>query len=239
MNYIMPMLLPILYNTDMLSLVDGTSFLPNEYIESFNESDQLFLSWLHATLTSTIFAQVVGYTTVSDTWQALERAFTSLTNARLYQVRHELSYLRKFGSHTTTSLTKKTSFLCINGLGIDYDSLNTSVTTSPEIPSFEALYSMLFNREKRSITHPSPYNGQEHIVVENGNTLPINCSGTIYLHTHLSSFKRYFTCTASLRKPYLCITDRHTGKLFPIKAATSVKHHCFAGFVQRNSTIDI
>ncbi|ERN07432.1 hypothetical protein AMTR_s00019p00249160 [Amborella trichopoda] len=38
-------------------------------------------------------------------------------------------------------------FCTLDGLGIDYDSLIILVTTSPELPSFEALYNMFLNRE--------------------------------------------------------------------------------------------
>ncbi|ERN20584.1 hypothetical protein AMTR_s00070p00072810 [Amborella trichopoda] len=182
-------------------------------------------------------------------------------------------------------------FYALDGLGINYDSLITLVTTSLELPSFEALYSILLNRKKRleqyhsstnenirsafftirdcsrgnrvrdrdqgggrghdtqtlqviynkaghnvlhclqrynftyaldfpaaffamnlstdpydstwypdiaatnhmienasSIMHPSPYTGQEPIVVANGKTLLINSTGTTYLHTPLSNF---------------------------------------------------
>ncbi|KAL4203708.1 hypothetical protein AMTRI_Chr01g129330 [Amborella trichopoda] len=277
---------PYFGSTDILSLVDGTFVPPNEHVESYTawkKRDHLLLSWLHATLISTIFVQVIG-------------AFTSQTNARLYQVKHELSNLRK-GSLTISEYMEKIKafkdliFYALDGLSIDYDSLITSVTSNPELlrncgnrargcgcgrgqcssiicwicnkvghnalhgrqhhnftyqlddypydstwyPDTGATNHMTANAS--SIMHPSPYNGQEYIVVENGNILPINNSGTTYLHIPLSNFLLRNT-----------LNDRQTGKilhegptqneLFPIKAATSVKHYNFVGFVQRNSTID-
>ncbi|KAL4182284.1 hypothetical protein AMTRI_Chr12g241740 [Amborella trichopoda] len=333
----LPMLLPLLYSIDMLSLVDGIFVPSKENIES--KRDQLLLSWLHATLNPIIFAQ------------AFERAFTSQTNARFYQVRHmeKIKALADELAAIHHAVSQKDLIFCtLDGLGIDYDSLIILVTTSPELPSFEALYNMFLNPRGRgnrargrgprggradssrwfytypsrmliyycqicnkigynalhcrqrhnftyqpkdlptasfvvnlstypydftwypdtsatnhitanstSIMHPSPYNGQEHIVVANGNTLPINSNGTTYLHTRSSNFllrdTLHFTkdnnCKFIFCRCRFCIKDRRTRKilhegptqneLFPIKVATNVKHHNFVGFVQRNSTIDI
>lgn len=95
-------LLPILYGSDMMNMVDGTTSAPSEtlmvdsktvpnpaYLE-WKKKDQILLSWLHITMRPTVFAQVIGYKTARSTWEALDRAYTSQTNARYYQIKHYL-----------------------------------------------------------------------------------------------------------------------------------------------------
>ncbi|PIA30120.1 hypothetical protein AQUCO_05700086v1 [Aquilegia coerulea] len=108
-NYLLwkSQLLPILYGTDMLSMVDGTISTPQEVVAvnattvinpkfiEWKKKDQILLSWIHATLTPPVFAQVVGYKTARETWEALDRAYMSQTNARYYQIKHELSNMKK------------------------------------------------------------------------------------------------------------------------------------------------
>lgn len=104
-------LLPILYGSDMMSMVDGTTSAPSEtvmvdsktvpnpaYLE-WKKKDQILLSWLHTTMRPTVFAQVIGYKTARSTWEALDRAYTSQTNARYYQIKHYLLNIRK-GSYS-------------------------------------------------------------------------------------------------------------------------------------------
>lgn len=90
---------PILYGSDMMSMVDGTTSAPSEtvmvdsktvpnpaYLE-WKKKDQILLSWLHTTMRPTVFAQVIGYKTARSTREALDRAYTSQTNARYYQIK--------------------------------------------------------------------------------------------------------------------------------------------------------
>ena len=93
-------LLPILYGSDMMSMVDGTTSAPSEtvmvdsktvpnpaYLE-WKKKSLILLSWLHTTMRPTVFAQVIGYKTARSTWEALDMAYTSQTNARYYQIKH-------------------------------------------------------------------------------------------------------------------------------------------------------
>lgn len=136
-------------------------------IQNFMEwkkNDQILLSWLHATLTPQIFAQVVGYKTSSVTWNALDLAYMSQKNARYYQIKHELSNIRKGASSITEymdrirMLTDELSLIqhpltnrdligsVLDGLNLDYNVIVNSVQTMATSPSFEELYSMLYNR---------------------------------------------------------------------------------------------
>ncbi|KAK0597068.1 hypothetical protein LWI29_021511 [Acer saccharum] len=187
-NYLLwkSQLLPIFYGSDLMGMIDGTVSAPSETITvdsnptinpeflAWKKKDQLLLSWLHTTMTPQVFAQVINYTTAHSTWQALARAFTSQTNARYYQIKHDLSTIRK-GSKSVTEymdrirlLTDELSLIqqpmsdraiigCVlDGLDLDYDVVVNTVQTMSAPPSFEEIYSMLLNREKRLEVYHSP-----------------------------------------------------------------------------------
>ncbi|KAF5205169.1 hypothetical protein FRX31_005246 [Thalictrum thalictroides] len=94
-------------------MVDGTYSAPHETIMVDNKTisnpaflewkkkDQILLSWMHTTMTHAVFAQVINYTTAQSTWEALNRSYTSHTNARYYQIKHELATLKKGSSSIT------------------------------------------------------------------------------------------------------------------------------------------
>lgn len=141
------------------------------YSSSWKKKDQILLSWLHTTIRPTVFAQVIGYKTARSTWEALDRAYTSQTNARYYQIKHYLFHIRK-GSYSITEymdrirrLTDELSLIqqpmsdreiigCVlavllDKLDLDYDVVVNTVHTMSTTPSFEERKSMLLNREKR------------------------------------------------------------------------------------------
>lgn len=104
----------------------------------------------------TVFAQVIGYKTARSTWEALDRAYTSQTNARYYQIKHDLSNIRK-GSYSITKymdrirrLTDELSLIqqpmsdreilgcLLDGLDLDYDVVVNTVHTSPSATTLKA-----------------------------------------------------------------------------------------------------
>ncbi|KAF6149889.1 hypothetical protein GIB67_008610 [Kingdonia uniflora] len=149
-------LLLILYRTDMLGMVDGTLSAPDETITMNSKTtinleflerkkkDQILLSWLHATITISVFAQMVGYKTSRVPLDTIQQAYTSQTYARYYQIKYELSNIRK----VPLSNRYLVGYV-LDGIDLDYDVIITYVQTMPSTPNFEELYSMLANREKR------------------------------------------------------------------------------------------
>lgn len=81
-------------------MVDSKT-VPNPAYLEWKKKDQILLSWLHTTMRPTVFARVIGYKTARSTWEALDRAYTSQTNARYYQIKHDLYNIRK-GSYSIT-----------------------------------------------------------------------------------------------------------------------------------------
>ena len=114
-----------------------------------------------------ILAHVVKCTTFREVWLALERMFTSQSRARAMQIHYQLATLKKGNSsvanyfHQFTILVDThaaidqalddfeiVSFL-LAGLGSDYDSFVTSVTTRVDPLSIEDLYGHLLAHEIR------------------------------------------------------------------------------------------
>ncbi|GFS28398.1 hypothetical protein Acr_00g0001550 [Actinidia rufa] len=60
---------------DVTSITSGGAILPEQSLKQGGRPS---------------FAQVIGYKTARSTWEALDRAYTSQTNARYYQIKHYL-----------------------------------------------------------------------------------------------------------------------------------------------------
>lgn len=97
----------------MMGMVDGTRLAPSESIRvdsktvtnplylEWKKKAQILLSWLHSTMTPSLFAQVIGHKTAPSTWDALDRAYTSQTHASFSHKKHALSNIGK-GSYSIT-----------------------------------------------------------------------------------------------------------------------------------------
>ncbi|KAF5198851.1 hypothetical protein FRX31_011562 [Thalictrum thalictroides] len=103
----------------------------------------------------------------------------SQTNARYYQIKHELSNMKK-GSSTISEYMDRIKMLsgelsliqyplttrdlvgCVlDGLDLDYDVVVNTVQAMCSPPSFEKLYSMLLNREKHLEIYHQPQSDRE------------------------------------------------------------------------------
>jgi hypothetical protein len=151
---------------------DGSITIPNPAFLTWVQQDQMVLSALISSLTESLIAQVVGYFTSCEVWTALERLFASHSRARIMQTHFQLATLKKGGSSVTDYFQKfKTlsdtlvvagqplnefeslSFV-LAGLGTDFDSIVTTISTRGDTIPLEDLYSHLFIHEQR-IEHQS------------------------------------------------------------------------------------
>ena len=126
----------------------------------------MILGAIISTHSEKILVHVVKFTTSQDVWQALERMFTSQSRARTMQIHYQLATLKKGNSsivdyfHQFTTLVdtlaaiaqplndfELVSFL-LAGLGLDYDSFVTPVTTRVDPLSIEELYGHLLGHER-------------------------------------------------------------------------------------------
>jgi hypothetical protein len=129
--------------------------------------DQLILGALTSSMTESILSHVVKCTTSRDVWLTLERLFTSHSRARTMQVHYQLAtfkkgntsvadYFHKFTCFTDTLAAvnhplndfEAISFL-LAGLGTDYDSFVTYVTTRVEPLTIEDINGHLLAHEQR------------------------------------------------------------------------------------------
>ena len=114
-----------------------------------------------------MIGQVIGLTTFHAVWLALESLFASKTQARLGQLLFQLATLKK-GGDSIIDYFRKTKLLAdtmavvgqplsalefnsylLAGLGTEFDSLVTSVTTQFDPPTSEELFSHLLTHEAR------------------------------------------------------------------------------------------
>lgn len=107
----------------------------------------MVLCALISSLSEPLIAQVVGYSTAREVWTSLEALFQSQSQARLIQLQYQLATLKKGSDKATVyfcklkqlsdtlaaagkALSSTELVTCLlAGLGPDYDSFVTSVTT--------------------------------------------------------------------------------------------------------------
>lgn len=129
------------------------------------QQDQMILSTLVFIISESLISQVIGYSTSSEVWNALERMYSSQSRARIMQVHYQLATLKKEGSSVTEYFQKfkaladtlaaagqplndfeLVSFL-LAGLGPKFGPFVTSVTTRVDPMSIEELYAHLLTHE--------------------------------------------------------------------------------------------
>jgi hypothetical protein len=135
----------------------------NSEFTKWQLQDQLILSALISSLSEKVMTHVVKCTTSRDIWLTLKRMFTAQSRARAMQLHYKLATLKKRGTsiadyfHTFTGLvdtlvaigqpvneSEALSFLA--GLGLEYDSLITSVhqrLLPPPLTSYMAIFSTM------------------------------------------------------------------------------------------------
>jgi hypothetical protein len=133
--------------------------------------DQLILSMLMSTISEELLPQVLGCCTAQELWNAIERTFMSASRANTMTLHYQLATAKKGSSsiidyfhrlkHTAATLAAAgqpfndyefTSFLLV-GLGLEYDSLVTSITTRVEPLTMDDLLGHLLAHETRLDHH--------------------------------------------------------------------------------------
>ncbi|XP_010242901.1 PREDICTED: uncharacterized protein LOC104587128 [Nelumbo nucifera] len=162
-----------------MGYVDGTIQCPPKTIEKdstytmnpdfilWEQQDQLLLSWILASLSEGVLAQVIGYTISRSVWNALSRLFASKSKSCVMQHRFELTHLKKMNRSMADYLENdrliSDSFTSVGeivtdseliqfvlgGLGLDYESLVTTLLLKGEDLSFDGIHAILLNHEIR------------------------------------------------------------------------------------------
>ncbi|KAF9603429.1 hypothetical protein IFM89_036130 [Coptis chinensis] len=113
-------------------------------------TDQLLLSWLNATLTEDVLAEVVGISTSKEVWEKLETTFSQRSKARQYQLKQELQNCKQQKGESVSDFRRQfkkffdslaaigqvisdedKGVLILNGLVPAYDSFVTSIFALP------------------------------------------------------------------------------------------------------------
>lgn len=170
--------LPVLKSFDLIDHVDGSVAAPAEFIQgpdstrtsnpeykSWQQTDQMILIWLNATISESYLPYVIGFHSARDLWKNLEKRFASLSRSHVLQLRARLQTVRKGSSSVTTYLQelKEISdslaasgnviqdadlvFYILNGLPSEYDSFATSVRVREPIVTSDELHSLLLTEE--------------------------------------------------------------------------------------------
>lgn len=169
-------MLPYLYGQRYFCYIDGSSppppsklpdGVPNpSYIKWF-EQDQLVLSLLISSLSEKLIAQVMRHKTSRAMWFALETMFSQQSQAKYLQLHQQLTHLKKGGESISEYFQKATlladslvstgnpvsdrdfNIYLLGGLGPDFDSVVTSLTTRQDILTPEEILSHLLTYEAR------------------------------------------------------------------------------------------
>ena len=150
--------------------------VPNPAYEQWVRQDSLILATINTSLTEDVLSQVMTYTTSKDVWSALHQNFSSISRAKAVQLRTQLATSKK-GSLSAKDYfmsikrmadelalagqplkTDETLTYILAGLGQEYDSLVSTITSRPEAVTLEELYSLLLITESRINHHHDSIN---------------------------------------------------------------------------------
>jgi len=139
--------------------------IPNPQYVQWLHQDSIILATINASLTEDVLTQIMSYTTFCEVRLSLERTFSSISHAKAVQIRTQLANIRK------GSLSANEYFLFIKcladelvlagqpltaddiityvlaGLGHEYDSLASIITSRFDSVTLEELYSLLLISE--------------------------------------------------------------------------------------------
>lgn len=123
---------------------------------------------LTSSLTETVLAQVIDCSSSAQIWSLLQDTYASQSGAQVVNLRLQLTSLKKGGETTTEFFNRAKGLVTalaaagqpisdsefviylLAGLGSEYDSLVTSLSTQPNLPKSQQVLPYLFNFESRS-----------------------------------------------------------------------------------------
>jgi hypothetical protein len=154
------------------SNVAGADLVHNPDYDKWFNLDQQVLSRLLSTMTEDILRDVIDASTSMEAWDKLQRMFGSATRARVVQLRVDLAtakkgdisagdYFRRIKGFSTELAAAnaplrddEVNVYLLAGLGPDYDSFVTSMTTKDAL-TLDDVYAHLMTFEARILKHQS------------------------------------------------------------------------------------
>jgi hypothetical protein len=153
------------------STTEGTDLMPNSAYDQWVDQDQHVLSGLLSSMTEDVLPDVVSASTAQDAWHILTGMFSSATRARIVQIRIELTTTKKRDLsvadyfHQIKGFTSELAAAdaplrdedviayLLAGLGPDYDSFITSMTTKTGALTLDNVYNYFMSYEARQLQH--------------------------------------------------------------------------------------
>ncbi|KAF5463307.1 hypothetical protein F2P56_019229 [Juglans regia] len=195
---------PFLCSHQLFDHLDGSASAPvptidgklNPAYTTWSLQDQLILSALNSTLSESVLNQVLECKTAQQVWQTLQNLFTAQSSAHIMHTHFQLATLKK-GSESITEYYNKAKSLAatlgaashtpsdqeftiylLAGLGSDYESLVTSLTTRPNPLTPHQIYSFLLNHESRLSHQTNSLLSGMTITANNTHIRPPDTSGS-------------------------------------------------------------
>lgn len=140
---------------------------PNPEYAAWVAHDQNLMSWMLSSLSEGVLSAVVDCTTSYEVWATLCSQFGAQSRARILQLRTQLQTTRKGSIDVHEYYTRMRTILSglraagdrmsdedfvlslLAGLGPDYDSVVTTITSRDRTTSIPEVYSMLLSQENR------------------------------------------------------------------------------------------
>ncbi|KAF5466071.1 hypothetical protein F2P56_016028 [Juglans regia] len=168
-------IVPYLEGHQLFRYVDGSFPRPPALLDDksnpahlqWHLQDKLIVSTINSSLSDSVLAQVLDCSTSCEVWTTLQNLFAAKSSAHLIHTKYQLATLKK-GAESITDYYNKARSLAstlsaagrplddselaiylLAGLGTDYESLVTSLTTRPDALSPHQLFSYLLNHESR------------------------------------------------------------------------------------------
>ncbi|OVA14510.1 hypothetical protein BVC80_1035g12 [Macleaya cordata] len=148
--------------------------IPNSAYLNWNRVDQSLQSWLQASLSQPVFADLPDFLSSRDLWQYLTATYAAPTSSRAIQLRHQLQTINKENLSVAAYLAKITSIKdslksssspatdielvlsTLRGLGLEYQPFSTAIEARERLPSFAELKPLLLNYEIRLTQYHQP-----------------------------------------------------------------------------------
>ena len=172
--------IPAINGHNLRGFINGTKQCPPEFVETVNSEgvkerahnfeydrwmreDQLLLSWLLSSLSTTILRSMTRITTSRGVWSALESRFAVNSKARVMPLKLQLQSTRKGNLSISDYVAKMEAIadaLFLAGCNVSEDYLITSILMG--LPSeYDVIVAMISNRLQNCDQNPSEVTVQE------------------------------------------------------------------------------
>jgi hypothetical protein len=150
---------------------NGITMVSNPDYDRWFDQDQQVLSGLLSSMSEEVLRDVISASTSKEAWDILQRMFFSATRARMVQIRVELATSKK-RDLSAADFFRRIKGLAnelaaagaalrddeiiaylLAGLGSDYDSFVTSMTTRSETITLDDVFAHLMAFEARQLQH--------------------------------------------------------------------------------------